>query len=93
MTDRPRQVSRVVRAGPRTKTGRPPNAVVDLEHQMEADLAQGKLAVTSATVGVLLDRYFEHLGRKGLSPKTLDTYRRYVRMTIRPALGDRMLRR
>ena len=44
-------------------------------------------------VGLLLDRYLEHLARKGHSPKTLDTYRRYIASTIRPALGSRPVRK
>jgi hypothetical protein len=84
VTDAPRQVSRVVHAGSRTKKGNPPKAVIDLQHRQAA---AGKLGGTAATVGVLLDRNLEHLVRPGYSPKTLDTYRRYVGSTIRPALG------
>ncbi len=87
VTNAPRQVSKVVHAGPRTKKGNPPKAVIDLEHQLESEAAAGKLGGTTATVGLLLDRYLEHLARRGHSPKTLDTYRRYVESTIRPALG------
>jgi integrase len=87
VTNAPRQVSKIIHAGPRTKKGNPPKAVTDLEHQLEAEAAEGKLGGTSATVGLLLDRYLEHLTRQGHSPKTLDTYRRYVNSTIRPALG------
>jgi integrase len=88
VTNNPRQISRVIHAGGRTKTGRPPKAVTDLEHQLETEAAEGKLGGTSATVGLLLDRYLEDLARRGHSPKTLDTYERYVKSTIRPELGD-----
>ncbi|HEY3810835.1 MAG TPA: hypothetical protein VGL49_05315, partial [Acidimicrobiales bacterium] len=53
VTNAPRQVSRVVHAGPRTKKGNPPKAVTDLEHQLETEAAEGKLGGTSATVGLL----------------------------------------
>jgi integrase len=67
--------------------------VVDLEHQMEVDAAKGKLGGTSATVGLLLDRYLQHLERKGLSPKTLHTYRKYIDTTIKPTLGRRPIQK
>jgi hypothetical protein len=89
VTQAPNQVSRIVRAGRVTRTGRPPKAVVDMMHQLEAEASKGKLGGTTATVNVLLTRYLEHLERKGLSPKTLHTYRKYVDTTIRPALGRR----
>jgi integrase len=89
VTQSPKQVSRVVRAAPATRTGRPPKPVVDLMHQLEAEAATGKLGGTSATMTLLLDRYLEHLQHKGLSPKTIDTYRRFVETTIRPTLGHR----
>src|SRR5262249_51055058 len=89
VTQAPKQVSRVVRAGRATKTDRPPKTVMDLMHQLEAEAARGKLGGTSATVSVLLDRHLEHLERKGLSPKTLHTYRKYIDTTINPALGRR----
>ena len=62
-------------------------------HQLEAEASQGKLGGTSATVTVLLNRYLEHLERKGLSPKTLHTYRKYIDTTIRPSLGRRPVQR
>ena len=89
----PRQVSRVIRAGPRTKKGRPPKAVTDLEHHLEAQAAEGKLGGTSATVTHLLEQYLEHLERKGLSPQTLHLYRRTVRLHIMAALGKTQVRR
>jgi integrase len=93
ITQSPRQVSRLIHAGPRTRTGRPPKAVTDLEHQLEADAAKGKLGGASATVGVLLDEYLEHLERKGHSPKTIHTYRRYIETTIRPRLGRKRVQK
>lgn len=87
VTNAPRQVSRVIHAGPRTRKGNPPKAVTDLEHALEAEAADGKLGGTAATVGVLLDRYLDHLARQGHSPATLATYRRYIKATIRPELG------
>ena len=89
VTKRPRQVSRIVRA-PRTKTGRPPKAATDMEHELEAQAARGKFARTgrATTVGQLLDRYLDHLEVQGLSPKTLHNYRRYVENTISPAIGS-----
>ena len=50
VTSAPRQVSRVVHAGPRTKKGNPPKAVTDLEHHLETEAAAGKLGGTTATV-------------------------------------------
>jgi integrase len=93
VTNAPRQVSRVIRAGPPTKTGRPPKKVTDLVHELEVEAGEGKLGGTAAMVGLLLDRYLEHLARKGHSPKTLDTYRRYIASTIRPALGTHPVRK
>jgi site-specific recombinase XerC len=61
--------------------------------QLEAEASQGKLGGTTATVNVLLSRYLEHLERKGLSPKTLHTYRKCVESTIRPAVGRRPIQR
>jgi hypothetical protein len=73
VTQRPKQVSRYVHAGPRTKAGRPPKAVTDLEHQLEPEAAAGKLGGTSATVRLLIDRYLEHLIRQRHPPMTFDT--------------------
>lgn len=92
VTNAPRQVSKVIYAGPRTRAGKPPKTVRDLEHELETEAAAGKLGGTTATVGLLLDRYLEHLERQGHSPKTLDTYRRYIKATIRPELGARAVR-
>jgi len=47
----------VTHAGPRTKKGNPPKAVIDLEHQLQPQAAAGKLGGTAATVGLLLDRF------------------------------------
>jgi site-specific recombinase XerC len=44
-------------------------------------------------VNVLMNRYLEHLERKGLSPKTLHTYRQYIDATIRLVLGRRPVAR
>jgi hypothetical protein len=52
VTQAPKQVSRVVRAGGPTKTGRPPKIVADLMHQLEAEAAKGKLGGTSADRGI-----------------------------------------
>jgi integrase len=62
-------------------------------HQLEAEASKGRLGGTTATLNVLLNRYLEHLERKGLSPKTLHTYRKYVDTTIRAALGRRPVQR
>lgn len=93
VTQVPKQVSRVVRAGRPTRTGRPPKAVVDAMRQLETEAAKGRLGGTTATVGVLLDRHLEQLERKGLSPKTLHTYRKYIDNAIRPVLGRRPVQR
>jgi hypothetical protein len=69
VTQAPKQVSRVVRAGRATRTGRPPKAVVDMMNQLEAEASKGKLGGTAATVNVLLNRYLEHLERKGCLPR------------------------
>ena len=78
----------MIRAGPRTKTGRPPKKVTDLKHELEVEASEGKLG-DGGHGRAVLDRYLEHLAHKGHSPKTLDTYRRYVASTIRPAFGPR----
>jgi integrase len=95
VSNAPRQVSRIIRAGPRTKTGRPPKAVTDLEHELEVEAEEGKLtgAGKTGSVSLLLDRYVEHLDHRGLSAKTLHNYRRYIENTLRPALGHKLVRK
>ncbi len=93
VTNTPRQVSRIVRAGPRAKTGNPPKAVTDVERQLETQAANGNLSGSSATVAILLEHYLEHLTRKGHSPTTLATYRLYITSTIAPAIGHRPVRK
>jgi integrase len=92
VTQRPKQISRYIKAGPRTKTGRPPKAVIDLERQLEVENTQGHHSGTTGSVGLLLDRYFEHIERKGLSPQTMRLYRRMARLYIDPALGKKQVR-
>jgi hypothetical protein len=90
VTQAPKQVSRVVRAGRATKTGRPPKTVMDVMHQLEAEAARGKLGGTSATVGVLLDRHLEHLERRGLpqdAPHLPEVHRHHHQPGPRPAAG------
>ncbi len=59
-------------------------------HQLEAEAAKGKLGGTSATLTVLLDRYLEHLERKGLSPKTSTRIASASRpRSSRPSVVDR----
>lgn len=93
VTGAPRQRSKVIRAGRATATGQPPKAVRAAAAALEAEAAKGSLGGTNATVEVLLDRYFEHLERKDLSPHTLHGYRRYARSYIIPALGSRPVRK
>ena len=93
VTKNPRQVSRIVHAGARTRTGSPPKAVTQRMAEMVAEAKKGELGGTSATVDKLLDAYLEHLTRRGHSPKTMDTYERYAKATIRPELGDIPLRK
>ncbi len=88
VTGAPRQVSRVVHAGRRTRKGEPPKAVKAEAARLETEAARGKLGGTSATLGLLLERYFEQLERKDHSPSTLAAYRRYVRLHILPADED-----
>ena len=42
---------------------------------------------------MLLDNYFEHVERKGLSPHTMRLYRHMARLSIAPALGKTQVRR
>lgn len=79
VTNAPRQVSRTVRGGKRAAQTRMAELV--------AEAKRGQLGGTDATVGLLLDRYLEAQERRGLSPKTLDSNRRRVKASIRPALG------
>lgn len=69
VTQAPEQVSRAGRARRATRTGRPPKAVVEMMHHLEAEASQGKLGGTTASVNVLFNQYLEHLERKRLSPR------------------------
>ncbi len=79
VTGSPRQVSRTVHGGRRSAS----KALAALV----TAAGDGKVGGTSATVGLLLDRYLEHLDAQDLSPKTLDDYQRYVAGVLKPALG------
>jgi integrase len=71
---RPRQVSRSFRG---TKTA----ARKELA-RLETEVNDGKLGradTLGVTVGTLLERYLRHLESEGRAPKTLTTYRYYVR--------------
>lgn len=85
VTKRPRQVSRTFRG-----TGK----AADTElAKLIAEASAGRFDATDVTVAQLLDEYFEHLERKGHSPKTLHTYRCYADNTIRPAIGNKAVRK
>jgi len=84
VTGRYRQVSRTVKGGKR--------AAEKALSELTVEAAAGKLGGSSTTVGAMLDRYLEHLEAKGLAAQTLHGYRRYVRVTIVPALGPKQLR-
>lgn len=85
VTGRPRQKSRTFKG---TKT----EADTELA-KLISEASAGRFAATDVTVGQLLDKYIDHLERKGLSPKTLHNYRRYVENTIRPAIGAKPIRK
>lgn len=85
VTKRPRQVSRTFRG-----TGKA--AETELA-KLIAEASTGRFDATDVTVAQLLDQYFELLERKGHSPKTLHTYRRYADNTIRPAIGTKAVRK
>ena len=85
ITNKPRQVSRTVRGGKRAANSELARLVTEAK--------AGRLAATDATVDLLFDRYLEALERRGLSPKTLHTYRQQIEANIRPALGGRPLRK
>lgn len=85
VTNVPRQVSRTVHGGKRVAQTQLASLVTEAK--------EGKIGGTDATVKVLLDRYFEHLERKGLSPNTLHAYRRYARLHIIPYVGRKAVRK
>jgi integrase len=85
VTNTPRQVSRTVRGGIRAARAK--------VAELELDAAQGKMAGTDVTVAVLLERYFDFLDHKGLSPQTVHGYRRYARVHLVPAFGQRPVRK
>ena len=85
VTNAPRQVSRTIRGGKRAAQAAMAALVTEAK--------EGKLGGTDATLGLLLDHYFEQLERRGLSPKTVHTYRQQVEASIRPALGSKPVRK
>lgn len=78
VTGRRRQPSRVVH-------GTRKDADLALA-QLMVDVGKGVLPTTSATVGLLLERWFEHAESR-LSPTTLRGYRRLARQRIIPRFG------
>ena len=85
VTNNPRQQTRTFHGGKR--------AAQSALSKLVTEVGEGKLAGTNATLGLLLDRYLEHLDRKGLSPQTLHAYRRYVTLHLKPALGAKAVRK
>ena len=92
VTKRPRQLSRTVRAGRPTATGKPPKAVREAAARFAIEAADIKPDATNATLSFLLDRHFEMLERNGRSPQTLHGYRTYAKLHINPALGSKPVR-
>jgi integrase len=58
--------------------------------QLMVDVGKGLLPSTSATVGLLLERWFEHAESR-LSPTTLRGYRRLAQQRIIPRFGQKKL--
>jgi integrase len=95
-TKAPRQVTRMIHAGPRTRAGNPPREVTKVEHDLEAEATKCSVVgrSTVGTVGQLMERYIEHLERvRDLSPQTMRLYRRTVRLYIEPRLATMPVRR
>lgn len=82
VTGRRRQPSRTVH-------GTRKDAELELA-QLMVDVGKGLLPSTSATVGLLLERWFEHAETR-LSPTTLRGYRRLAKQRIIPRFGARKL--
>jgi hypothetical protein len=67
ITHKPQQISRVVRAGPRTRKGNPPKAVTDSARQLEVEASNRKRAGerresgTTKTVAFLMDQNLDHV--------------------------------
>ncbi len=57
------------------------------------EMAAGAVASTKETLGVLLDRWIDHLEALGRAVKTIDGYRSLARARIGPALGHVELRK
>jgi integrase len=92
----PRQLTRMVHAGPRTRTGKPPREVMKVGQELEAEATTTSSGgrASARTVGQLLERYLEHLERvRDLSPQTVRLYRRTVRLYIEPTLAALQVRR
>lgn len=84
VTGAPRQVSRTIRT--KARGGR--TAAEAALRKLVGEVDAGKHVGTSASVSVLLDHWLAELERQGRSPNTIDTYRQYARLRIRPRLGD-----
>ncbi|HET9072651.1 MAG TPA: hypothetical protein VFN60_12115 [Acidimicrobiales bacterium] len=85
---RPRQVSRSFRG---TKT-----AARKEFARLETEVNDGKLGradTLGVTVGTLLERYLGHLESEGRAPKTLTTYRYYVRRLAEDPIARIKVRR
>jgi integrase len=92
----PRQLTRMVHAGPRTRTGKPPREVTKVGQELEAEAtkANGGARTSARTLGQLLERYLEHQEQvRDLSPQTMRLYRRTVRLYIEPMLDKIQVRR
>ena len=76
----PVHVSRVFRGGKR-------NATKALD-KLVAEVGQGRIVGTGATVGKLLTDYLGNLDRLGKARSTMETYRTHVAKHIRPGLGS-----
>ncbi len=85
VTQRPRQVSRVVHGGKRDAEKR--------LAELLSEVTAGRHSGTKASFGALLDSWFEQQERLGRSPVTLRNLHSCVEATLRPALGKIELRK
>jgi integrase len=57
-------------------------------HQLEVEVANGRVGVEDPTVAELLERWLEHVEDLGRSPATIYNYRRYVTKELTPVIGS-----
>ncbi|MHB8329226.1 MAG: tyrosine-type recombinase/integrase [Acidimicrobiales bacterium] len=85
VTNRPRQVSRVVRGGKREAE----KGLAELIHEVSG----GEHSGTKTTLGFLLDSWMEQQERLGRSPVTLRNLTSVVESVLRPDLGNVVLKK